>query len=81
MKVGDQIYIDFGGVRYAYKIFKKETVAATDVAIENRTTDPQLTVYSCGLSGSRDGRDVLFAKLLGTVTWENGQPKIKTDSY
>ena len=81
MKVGDQIYIDFAGIRYAYKIFKKETVAATDVAIENRTTDPQLTVYSCGLSGSRDGRDVLFAKLLGTVTWENGQPKIKTDSY
>jgi len=78
MQVGDQIYIDYSGVRYAYKIFKKETVAPTDVAIENRTTDPQLTVYSCGLSGSRDGRDVLFAKLLGTVTWENGQAKIQT---
>lgn len=78
MKVGDQLYVDYEGIRYAYKIFKKETVAATDVAIENRTTDPQLTVYSCGLSGSRDGRDVLFAKLLGTVTWENGQAKIKT---
>ena len=80
MQVGDQIYVDYDGVRYAYKIFKKETVAATDVAIENRTEEARLTVYSCGLSGSRDGREVLFAKPLGTVTWENGQAKIQTDS-
>lgn len=78
MQVGDQIYVDYSGVRYAYKIFKKEVVAATAVDIENRTEEPQLTVYSCGLSGSRDGREVVFAKLLGTVTWENGQAKIQT---
>lgn len=78
MKVGDQVYVDYNGTRYAYKIFKKETVAASDVAIENRTATPQLTIYSCGLSGSRDGRDVLFANLLGTVTWENGTAKIQT---
>lgn len=77
MKAGDQVYVDYDGVRYAYKIFKKETVPATEVSIENRTTQPQLTVYSCGLSGSRDGRDVLFASLLGTVTWESGQAKIQ----
>ena len=77
MEVNDQIYVDYSGVRYAYKIFKKEIVAATAVEIENRTDEPQLTVYSCGLSGSRDGREVLFAKLLGTVTWENGEAKIQ----
>jgi len=77
MEVGDQIYIDYSGTRYAYKIFKKEIVAATAVEIERRTDEPQLTVYSCGLSGARDGREVLFAKLLGTVTWENGQAKIQ----
>jgi sortase A len=80
MQVGDQVYVDYSGVRYAYKIAKKETVAATDVAIEDKTADPQLTVYSCGLSGSRDGREVLLAKFLGVVTWENGQAKIQTTS-
>ncbi len=78
MQVGDQLYVDYEGTRYAYKIFKKETVAATAVEIEQRTTEPQLTVYSCELSGSRDGREVLLAKLLGTVTWENGEAKIQT---
>lgn len=77
MQVGDQIYVDYAGTRYAYKVFKKQTVAATDVAIENRTTDSQLTIYSCGLSGSRDGREVLFAKPIGTVTWLDGQAKIQ----
>lgn len=78
MKVGDQMYVDYDGIRYAYSIFKTGTVAANDVGIENTTTKPQLTVYSCELSGSRDGREVVFAKLLGTVVWENGQAKIQT---
>ena len=77
MQVGDQIYVDYKGIRYAYKIFEKKIVAPTAVNIEDRTDEPQLTVYSCELSGSRDGREVLFAKLLGTVTWENGQAKIQ----
>lgn len=76
MNVGDQIYVDYKGVRYGYKIVKKQTVAPTDVAIEARTTEPQLTVYSCTLSGSNDGREVLFAKLIGTVSWENGKANI-----
>lgn len=77
MEVGDQIYVDYKGARYAYKIFEKKVVDATAVDIEDRTEEPRLTVYSCELSGSRDGREVLFAKLLGTVTWENGEAKIQ----
>lgn len=78
VKVGDQLYIDFDGVRYAYKVFKKEFVAETKVSIEERTEKPQLTVYSCGLSGSHDGREVIFASMIGTVAWgDDGKANIK----
>ncbi len=76
--VGDQLYVDYDGVRYVYRVTEKRTVAATEVSIEERTDSAQLTVYSCTLSGSRDGREVLIAKPVGTVAWEDGTPKIKT---
>lgn len=81
MNVGDQIYVDYEGVRYAYRIDQKKTVAATAVEIEDRTEKPRLTLYSCELSGSRDGREVLFASPVGTVTWENGQPAVQSTTY
>lgn len=81
MKVGDQIYLDYQGTRYMYKIYEMKTVAPSDVAIENRTKDAQLTIYSCTLSGANDGRVVLFAKPAGTVTWDGGQPKVQSTEF
>lgn len=62
MKVGDDIYVDYDGVRYKYKIYEMREVAPSDIGIEARSQDPQLTIYSCTLAGSNDGRIVLFAK-------------------
>lgn len=80
MKVGDEVYVDYKGTRYAYKVFKAENVAPSAVDIEDRTSSPQLTIYSCTLGGANDGRIVLFAELVGTVIWENGTPKLQTIS-
>lgn len=62
MKVGDDIYVDYDGVRYKYKLSEMREVAPSDVGIEARSNEPQLTIYSCTLAGSNDGRIVLFAK-------------------
>lgn len=78
MQVGDQVYVDYNGLRYAYKISEKKTVAPSDVGIEARTKDSRMTIYSCTLSGSNDGRVVLFADQIGIVKWNNGQPVVET---
>lgn len=81
MKVDDQIYVDYDGVRYAYKITEKKRVSASSIEIEYRTDKPRLTIYTCTLSGSNDGREVLFAEPIGTVTWSDGKPVIKQQTY
>lgn len=80
LAVGDQLYLDYNGTRYVYKVTEKKQVAATQVSIESRTEEPQLTLYSCTLSGARDGREVIIAKPVGTVQWQDGTPKIKSNN-
>lgn len=63
LAVGDEIIIDYDGVRYAYTIKEKLSVKPEATEIEQRTTQSQLTLYSCTLGGANDGRDVLIAKL------------------
>lgn len=63
LAVGDEIIIDYEGVRYAYTIREKLSVKPEATEIEQRTAQPQLTLYSCTLGGANDGRDVLIAKL------------------
>lgn len=64
---GDEILVDYNGKRYTYVITKKYAVKPTDVEIEDpvkdRQADAKLTLYSCTLQGSGDGRDVFEAKL------------------
>lgn len=76
MKTGDEIYVDYSGKRYAYKITEKKTVSPTAVEIERRTEKPQMTIYSCTLSGAADGRVVLVATPVGTVSWEAGKARL-----
>lgn len=64
---GDKILIDYNGTRYAYQVYETKQVAPSAIEIEAPTTTPRLTVYSCTLDGSSDGRVVLFAKPLGQV--------------
>ena len=74
---GDQIYVDYDGVRYAYTVIRREKVASTAVEIEKRTETNQLTLYSCDLNGPKYAREVVIAKPIGTVAWEDGKPAIK----
>jgi LPXTG-site transpeptidase (sortase) family protein len=62
LQVGDHIFVDFKGKRYEYAISEKYAVKPDGVEVESPTKDPQLTLYSCTLRGSSDGRDVLEAK-------------------
>ena len=64
LQVGDRLFVDYKAVRYEYEIMEKYTVKPDGVEVEAPTKDPQLTLYSCTLQGSSDGRDVLEAKLI-----------------
>lgn len=74
---GDDIYVDYKGTRYAYRIEERKSVAATAVEVEDRTDTPQLTLYSCDLSGPKNGREVVVAKPIGTIVWANGKPRLQ----
>lgn len=78
LKKGDQIYVDFEGARYVYEVYDKSQVPSTAVEIEKRTDKPSLTMYSCDLAGPAAGREVVYAKPIGTVDWESGKPGVKT---
>lgn len=79
LKAGDQIYVDYDGVRYAYEITEKRKVPQDATEIEQRSDEPRLTMYSCDLRGPAAGREVVIAKPVGTIAWVNGQPKLKSN--
>lgn len=62
LRTGDHIFVDFKSKRYEYVISEAYAVKPKGVAVEVPTNEPQLTLYSCGLDGESDGRDVLEAK-------------------
>ncbi|HEX6461833.1 MAG TPA: sortase [Candidatus Saccharimonadales bacterium] len=67
LEVGDQLFVDYKGERYGYEVNKKYAVKPNQVEIEAPSDEPKMTLYSCTLEGSADGRDVLEAKPLGKV--------------
>lgn len=66
LNVGDPIRVFYNGKWYDYVITKKYSVKPTDVYIEGPSAEAKLTLYSCTLGGSTDGRDVIEAKLKDT---------------
>ena len=62
LETGDELVVDYDGKRYTYEISKIFSVTPDAIEIENRTNEPQLTLYSCTLGGSADGREVVVAK-------------------
>ena len=62
LDIGDKIIVDYNGKRYEYLISGKRSVKPEAVEIEQRTAQPQLTLYSCTLGGANDGREVIIAK-------------------
>jgi sortase A len=57
----DQIYVDYQGKRYKYTIEKKYSVPPDASKIEAPSDSAKLTLYSCTLEGSANGRDVIEA--------------------
>jgi len=74
LSTGDDIYVDFGGERYAYKVEERKTVPPAAVEIEERTDDNRLTLYT---SDPTD-REVVIAKPVGKIVWTDGKPKLKS---
>lgn len=62
LRLGDEIVVDYQAKRYRYRIEQIHAVRPSDVHIEQRTDRPQLTLYSCTLGGSADGREVIIAQ-------------------
>lgn len=61
LKVGDKLSVDYNHKRYQYEIKRKYSVAPTAVEIEGPSETPKMTLYSCTLQGSQDGREVIEA--------------------
>lgn len=67
LEVGDELFVDYDNVRYRYTITEYKQVAPTALEIENRTSSPQITLYSCDLAGYDAGREVIIARPNGKV--------------
>ena len=67
LAVGDSIVIDFDGARYKYEIFDIFDIKPDQTEIEDPLKDgeePYMTLYTCTLKGSADGRVVIRARLV-----------------
>lgn len=64
LEPGDPIYVDYHGKRYKYEVVKRYTVRPDDTYIENVSEEPKMTLYSCTLKGSEDGREVVEARVV-----------------
>jgi sortase A len=64
LNIGDQLQVDYRGIRYSYAITKKFKVDPNQTEIESRSDESKMTLYSCTLRGSTDGRDVIEAKII-----------------
>lgn len=58
---GDTILVDYHRKRYTYRITETFRVTPRQTDIEAPSTTPKLTLYSCTLAGSQDGREVIIA--------------------
>jgi len=61
LNVGDAVYVDWQGKRYAYKVSKTYEVKPDATDIEAPGIKPHLTIYTCTPGGSADGRVVVEA--------------------
>lgn len=73
LKLDDELYVDYGGKRYVYKVNKKYQVPADATQIEAPSEEDKLTLYSCNLRGPEAGREVIEAKPIGTVAWNGSR--------
>lgn len=76
VQIGDDLYVDYKGTRFAYKVDVREIKESTDPRIEGASKDAKLTLFTTELTS--DGkREVLVAKQVGKVVWIAGIPKVE----
>lgn len=75
---GDDVYVDFKGVRYAYKIEQVRTAETDMSSIEGRSDEKQLTLSTAEPSDTRTKRTVITAKQTGKIIWTNGTPRLQS---
>lgn len=66
VQTGDNIFVDFEGKRYKYVVYETYQVKPDQTEIEAPLAsgeDPKMTLYTCTLKGSSDGRVVIQARL------------------
>lgn len=64
LMIGDELYVDWAGKRYAYTVTKRYSVSPQQTSIEAPSSTAKMTLYTCTKSGAADGREVLEAKLI-----------------
>ncbi|HET7630134.1 MAG TPA: sortase [Candidatus Saccharimonadales bacterium] len=77
LAAGDDIFIDYQGKRYDYKVDGQQTVASNDSSFETPTTKPTLTLYTRSDGVLERTRQVIFAHPIGVVTWIDGKAGLK----
>lgn len=70
IKVGDSILTDWHGRRFGYKVTKIYKVKPNDSEVEAPSIKHKLTLYTCTLNGSADGRLVIEAELVPNLSQE-----------
>ncbi len=65
LKTGDELFVDYQGKRYKYQIYETFQIKPNQTEIEDPAPagEAYLTLYTCTLGGSSDGRVVIRAKL------------------
>lgn len=62
LEISDEIFIYYDNRMYHYSVTDKYKVAPNQVEIERPSSDPKLTLYTCTLKGTYDGRLVVEAE-------------------
>lgn len=62
LAIGDELYVDWQGKRYTYRITRQYAVKPNQVSIEAPSSTAKMTLYTCTKSGAADGREVIEAR-------------------
>lgn len=65
IQLNDRITVDWQHKEYTYKVTAITVVSPTDIAVQNATTKPQLTLYTCTPLITAKNRLVITAPLIG----------------
>jgi len=80
LKKDDDIYIDYSGVRYAYKVEELRLVGPNVDDLVSRTNDKQLTLLVAETAGKDGKRNVIIAKQVGRIVWSDNKPRLQAFS-